>query len=128
MSRLFVQDTIADKFISQLKSRFEQLSTMLGDPFSETTMYGPVADVQHFNRVMSYIDIGNKASAPLTGGSKKDGKGYYIEPTVYLDPSEDSPLYREEIFGPVLVVKTFKTAKEAIALANDTETGLAGML
>lgn len=127
MSRLLIQDTIADKFIMLVKSMFQAADKQTGfNPLERTTSYGPMADSQHFNRVMSYIDIGKKTTEVLTGGAKKGDRGFFIQPTVFLNPSADLPIYREEIFGPVLVVNTFSTPEEAIRLANDTNTGLAG--
>ncbi len=127
MSRLFVQDTIADKFIALVKSKFEAAEQQTGfDPLQLTTAYGPMADSEHFNRVMHYIQRGKKNTELLIGGSKKGERGFFVEPTVFLNPSEDAPIYREEIFGPVLVIKRFSTPDDALRLANDTDTGLAG--
>ena len=73
---------------------------------------------------MRYIEEGKKSAKLITGGNQKGDKGYFIEPTIFVDPSPDSKVLREEIFGPVLVIQTFKTEQEAIELANDTEYGL----
>jgi aldehyde dehydrogenase (NAD+) len=128
MSRLFIQDTIADKFIALVKSKFQAADKLTGfDPLQLATSYGPMADSQHFRRVMQYIENGKNKTQVLTGGSKKGDKGFFVEPTIFLNPSYDDPIYREEIFGPVLVINTFSTPEEAIRLANDTDTGLAGM-
>lgn len=128
MSRLFIQDTIADKFVTLVKSKFQAADKLTGfDPLQQATSYGPMADLQHFRRVMQYIENGKNKTQVLTGGSKKGDKGFFVEPTIFLNPSADDPIYREEIFGPVLVISTFSTPEEAIRLANDTDTGLAGM-
>jgi len=78
--------------------------------------------------VLAYIEEGQKAAQLVTGGKRKGTKGFFIEPTIFLNPAPDSKIYRQEIFGPVIVVKTFKTEDEVIELANDTEYGLSGML
>jgi len=91
-------------------------------------MHGPMADEAHFNRVMSYIELGKQSGQPLIGGSRKGEKGFWIEPTIFLNPDKESRVYKEEIFGPVLSIITFKTEEEAIELANDTNTGLSGTL
>lgn len=85
-------------------------------------------DKGHFDRIMSYIDIGKQSATLLTGGSRKGGKGQFIEPTIFVNPERDSRIVREEIFGPVLTIQTFKTEEEAVALANDSIYGLAGMM
>jgi aldehyde dehydrogenase (NAD+) len=75
---------------------------------------------------MSYIEKGKATSQLVTGGRRKGSKGWFIEPSLFADPPTDSPIWREEIFGPVLTVKRFKSEAEAIALANETAYGLAG--
>lgn len=127
-SRLFVQEAMAPAFIEAVKERFRVISSHLGaDPKLGTTMHGPLADEAQFNRVMSYIDIGKETSAPVVGGNRKGDKGFFIEPTLFVNPDKNSRHYKEEIFGPVLSIVTFKTEDEAIELANDTKTGLSGM-
>lgn len=81
---------------------------------------------KHFNTVMNYIDIGKKTEVPIIGGTRKGDKGFFINPTIFLNPDRESPIYKEEIFGPVLNIVTFKTEDEVIDLANDTVTGLSG--
>ncbi len=75
---------------------------------------------------MGYIDIGKGDAELLTGGSRKGDKGYIVEPTIFVNPKQGSRIWSEEIFGPVLSIKTCKTEEEAIELANDTTYGLAG--
>ncbi|KAG4431548.1 hypothetical protein IFR05_012961 [Cadophora sp. M221] len=124
-SRLFVEESIAPAFIEAVKERFTTISSTLGaDPRTGTTMHGPVADEAQFNRVMSYIDLGKEFSAPVVGGNRKGDKGFFIEPTLFVNPDRKGKVFNEEIFGPVLSIVTFKTEEEAIELANDTVTGL----
>ncbi|RFU32937.1 hypothetical protein B7463_g3409, partial [Scytalidium lignicola] len=128
-SRLFVQDSIAPAFIEAVKSRFEAISNGLGpDPKEFTTGYGPIATEKHFNTVMKYIDIGKKGKAPLIGGTRKGDKGFFINPTIFLNPDLESPVYKEEIFGPVLSLVIFNTEDEVIELANNTVTGLSATI
>ncbi len=89
------------------------------------TQHGPVVDQQQFERIMGYIEQGKKSATLLTGGGRIGTKGSFIQPTIFLEPSVDSPIWTEEIFGPVLTVKTFRTEEEAVELANETEYGLA---
>jgi aldehyde dehydrogenase (NAD+) len=127
-SRVLVQDGIAEKFCETVKARFEALRDAMGDPSSENVYLGPVADQAQFERVMSFLEAGKKDSEVLTGGGRFGEKGFFIEPTIFMDPATSSKIYTDEIFGPVLVVKTFNTEEEAIKLANDTSYGLAAYL
>jgi aldehyde dehydrogenase (NAD+) len=123
-SRTFVHESIAEKFIESLKERFVASKAGMGEPTAPTTAIGPLVDKIQFDRVMSYIESG-KAEAELAVGGKRHGeKGWYVEPTIFLNPKEDARIWREEIFGPVLSIRTFKTEEEAIRLANDTNYGL----
>lgn len=90
------------------------------------TQHGPVVDQEQFQRIMNNIELGKKSAQLLTGGGRIGSKGSFIQPTLFLEPALDSPIWTEEIFGPVLTVKTFRTEEEAIELANETEYGLAG--
>jgi len=128
-SRVFVHESIADKFLEGLKDIFDKASQGLGaSPLEVTTSMGPVVDQKQFDRIMTYIEGGKSSASLVTGGARKGDKGCFIEPTIFKDPAADSAILREEIFGPVLCVKTFKTEEEVVALANDTTYGLSGML
>lgn len=123
-SRTFVHEDIAEKFIEELKARFEQLAGAMGQPTDPNTFLGPLADGKQFERVMSFLDIGKEEAELLTGGARHGENGWYVQPTIFLNPKDDARIYREEIFGPVLTIRTFKTEEEAIKLANDTSFGL----
>lgn len=126
-SRTLVQESIAPKFLAGLKEKFAEMSNLMGDPKELRTFLGPLADKAQFERVMSYLAAAKSESAAeiLYGGARKGEKGYFVEPTIFLNPSEGDRIYNEEIFGPVLSVKTFKTEEEAVKLANDSSYGLA---
>ncbi|KAI0721942.1 NAD-aldehyde dehydrogenase [Cerioporus squamosus] len=122
-SRLFVQDTIYDKFIQLVVEKFKQLK--IGDGFDETSGGGPVVSKMQYDKIFSYIDAGKQAGAKcILGGEKRPGKGYYVDPTIFVDVKPDMKIVRDEIFGPVLAVAKFSTEDEAIELANDTSYGL----
>lgn len=127
-SRVFVQKSIADKFVEALKGAFQQAEGAFGaDPSNATTQLGPLADKSQYDRVMSYIESGKADSGAklIVGGNRIEGhKGYYVQPTIFKEANDDAKIYREEIFGPVLLIKTFETEEEAIKLANDTSYGL----
>lgn len=123
-TRTFVHEDIAPKFVEQLKARFEQFSHTMGSPMDAKTFLGPLADSKQFERVMGYLEIGKKEAELVTGGVRHGDSGFYVEPTIFLNPKDDARIYREEIFGPVITIRTFKTEEEAIKLANDTSYGL----
>jgi aldehyde dehydrogenase (NAD+) len=127
-SRIFVQENIADRFIDLLKSSFEKASRdgIYGDPLDDNTQAGPLADKTQFKRVMEYLEIGKKDGELVTGGVQWGTEGLFVEPTIFRNPPDNSRIVREEIFGPVVTVQTFKTEEEAIKLANDTVHGLSG--
>lgn len=111
-----------------MKGIFESASKTLGsDPLDPSTELGPVVDKGQFDRIMSYVEIGKQSATLLAGGVRKGAKGQFIEPTIFFNPQRSSRIIREEIFGPVLTIQTFKTEEEAIELANDSVYGLAGM-
>jgi aldehyde dehydrogenase (NAD+) len=97
----------------------------MGDPSLEDTAFGPLADKKQFERVMSFLDGARSEGVQvLTGGSRKGDKGTFVTPTIFLNPDVNSKVYTDEIFGPAISVKTFKTEEEAIELANNTSYGL----
>ncbi|KII94734.1 hypothetical protein PLICRDRAFT_33547 [Plicaturopsis crispa FD-325 SS-3] len=122
-SRVYVQDTIYDKFVEVLAGKANQL--VIGDGFDEKTGGGPVVSKTQYDRVWGYIEAGKKEGAKaIVGGTKRTTKGYWVDPTIFTDIREDMKIVKEEIFGPVLVVGKFSTEDEAVALANDTSYGL----
>lgn len=127
-SRTFVQEGIAPQFVEALKDKFEYFLHAMGDPLAPNTFLGPLADRIQFDRVMAFLEEGKKDAHVLTGGGRHGNKGNFIEPTIFLDPPTESKIYTDEIFGPVLVVKTFKTEAEVVELANDTSYGPAAYL
>jgi len=130
-SRMLVQEGIAPKIIEAIKQAFAKLDGVMGDAASEQTYLGPLADKAQFDRVMGFLEEGKKEGAGmevLTGGNRKGDKGMFVEPTVILNPDSKSKIYTDEIFGPVLTIKTFKTEDEAIEMANNTSYGLSGEL
>lgn len=123
-TRVFVQDGILPSFLDRLAARTNAI--LLGDPMDENTQMGPMVTEAQMDKVLAYIDIGISEGARLvTGGKRAKGKnGFYIEPTVFADVTDDMRIAREEIFGPVMCVLSFSEESEAIARANDTEFGL----
>ncbi|KAI9762802.1 MAG: mitochondrial aldehyde dehydrogenase [Chaenotheca gracillima] len=126
-SRILVQDTIYDKFIGLFKEQVKSVSKV-GDPFKDDTFQGPQVTKAQYDKVLSYIESGKSEGATLaTGGEAyKDvgGKGFFIAPTVFTHVEDSMKIYREEVFGPFVVIASFKTEEEALAKANDTTYGL----
>ena len=103
----------------------EAAEKKMGDPSDAKTAYGPLADKKQFERVMSFLDGAREEGIQvLVGGERQGTKGAFIKPTVFLNPDLKSKVYTDEIFGPVISVRTFKDEAEAIQLANDTTYGL----
>ena len=124
-SRLVVEESIADDFLDRLKRRV--LSLRIGDPLDKNTDIGAINSAQQYETVRRYIDIGVSDGATLWQGSAcpVPGRGWFVPPTILTNVQQTDTVVREEIFGPVLTVLTFRTPAEAIAKANDTEYGLA---
>ncbi|CAI9758971.1 unnamed protein product [Fraxinus pennsylvanica] len=123
-SRVFVQEGIYDKFLIKLAEKVK--SWVVGDPFNPEVHQGPQVDKQQYDKILSYIEHGKKGGATLLSGGKPGGeKGYYIEPTIFTDVTDDMIIAKEEIFGPVMSVMKFKTVEEVIKRANATKYGLA---
>src|SRR5699024_8810052 len=123
-SRIYVQDTIYEKFVEALKAESQSTSHM-GDPFDDKVDHGPQVNETQYKKIMSYIEEAKKQGIRLVlGGNAPDKKGFYIEPTIFADVPEDAKIMREEVFGPVVVVSKFSTEEEAVKLANNSEYGL----
>src|SRR5689334_2995715 len=123
-SRLFVEEKAYDEFVERSVARAKQRT--VGNPFDQKTEQGPQVDQDQFNKVMGYIDKGKKENAKmLTGGGRVGDKGYFIEPTVFADVTDNMTIAQEEIFGPVMSILKFKTIDEVSARANKTAYGLA---
>ncbi|KAL1966435.1 hypothetical protein VTN77DRAFT_4577 [Rasamsonia byssochlamydoides] len=127
-SRILVQESIYDKFVALFKEVVATTSKV-GDPFSDDTFQGPQVTKAQYERVLSYIESGKSEGATLTAGGVPyknvgDGKGFFIAPTIFTNVKDHMRIYREEIFGPFVVIVSFKTEEEALAKANDTTYGL----
>ena len=124
-SRLYVHEDIKDEVIAGVAEVGKSLK--LGAGLDEETQIGPIVSEKQFDKVQDYIELGASEGAEIASGGKRHGNtGFFIEPTVIANTTNDMRVVREEIFGPVLVTQTFKTEDEAIALANDSDYGLAG--
>ena len=122
-SRVLVHKSIVDNFVAGLKARFEALAGASGDPSQDSTFLGPVVDAGQKDRIVSLVGKTQSGSPGvlLTGGEANKN---FVTPTILLNPPLDSAAWREEIFGPVVCVRSFESEEEAISLANGTTFGL----
>ncbi len=123
-NRILVQDSVYDEFTEKLMAATADLK--MGDGAVDGVTIGPLINEGAANDVLAFVDDAvSKGAKVASGGRRSDMGACYVEPTVLTDVNEDMRVYREEIFGPVAPLFKFKTEEEAIAMANDTEVGLA---
>jgi betaine-aldehyde dehydrogenase len=124
-SRILVERSIYPKFVEAMTEKAKRIK--LGPPLEHETKMGPLVSKEQYERVRSYQEVGkNEARISIGGGRPANiERGYYVEPTIFYDASNQSRIAREEIFGPIATVIPFKNEAEAIGIANDTPYGLA---
>lgn len=123
-SRIYVQSGIYEKFIAAFKKRAQE--NKVGDPFDENTFQGPQVSQLQYDRIMGYIEEGKKEGATLElGGGRHGDKGYFIQPTIFSNVSQNAKIMQEEIFGPVCAIAKFEHEEEVLKLGNDSIYGLA---
>lgn len=124
-SRIFVEDAVYDQFVEKMKAFVTSMP--VGDPYSPTTVVGPVINETAMDRILGVVETAKASATLLTGGSRVGGDfaaGYFIEPTLFVDVDPASPLAQQETFGPVAAISRFSDEDEAVALANATDYGL----
>jgi len=123
-NRLLIQEGVYDEFAEKLAAAVKGLK--IGDGSDEGVTIGPLINEGAADDVMSFVDDAVSKGAKVVAGGKRSEMGScFIEPTILTDVSDDMRVFREEIFGPIAPLFKFKTEEEAIAMANDTEFGLA---
>jgi phenylacetaldehyde dehydrogenase len=129
-ARLVIHESIYDKFMHKLAEKVKRIK--LGDPFNDETQMGPVISATSLDRISNMVNEAVSQQAKVFAGATKPklpppfAEGFYYSPTV-LGVSTDMEIWREEVFGPVVVAIPFKDEKHAIELANDSPYGLAGI-
>jgi acyl-CoA reductase-like NAD-dependent aldehyde dehydrogenase len=126
-TRLFVSEAMHDKVVGQLVARTKLIKC--GDPLDMTSAQGPLISARQRETVEGYIRAGLDEGASIAIGGKRPAglsKGYYVEPTIFIDVKNSMKIAQEEIFGPVLVVIRYKNIDDAIRMANDSIYGLGG--
>jgi aldehyde dehydrogenase (NAD+) len=122
--RVLVHEEIYEEVVTGVKAFLEGSRKLIGDPMDSKFMVGPLVDEKQFERVMGFIEKGKEEAELASGGEQIGEKGFFVEPTLFLKPGREAVIYREEIFGPVMMINTFVTEEEAVEMANDTEYGL----
>ncbi|XP_047310343.1 aminoaldehyde dehydrogenase 2, peroxisomal-like [Impatiens glandulifera] len=124
-SRLILHESIATEFLDRIVKWTKNIK--ISDPMEEGCRLGPVVNASQYEKIKKFIATAKSEGATiLCGGTRPKNlkKGYFLEPTIITNVSTSMQIWREEVFGPVLCVKTFRNEDEAIELANDTEYGL----
>ena len=127
-SRILVQRSIYDEFVERYAAQAKRVK--VGLPSDPATEVGALVHPEHYEKVMSYVEIG-KTEARLVAGGKRPAdfpEGNFVLPTVFADVASDARIFQEEIFGPVVAITPFDTDEEALELANNTKYGLAAYI
>ncbi|MGO7873818.1 aldehyde dehydrogenase family protein [Rhizobium leguminosarum] len=125
-SRVLVQEAIYGRLLERLVEETNRIK--IGNGLDEGTLLGPLVSKRQYDQVVAAIEGARKAGATVAcGGTRPEGfdRGFYLRPTVLADVPLDSDAWKEEIFGPVVCMRSFKTEEEAVELANDSRFGLA---
>jgi acyl-CoA reductase-like NAD-dependent aldehyde dehydrogenase len=124
-SRVIVEQNVELPLVAKIVERLKKVTP--GDPLDPATCYGPMANKQQMEKVLSYIENGTNTADLVYGGRRllASTGGYFVAPTIFGNVERDDPLFQHEIFGPVLTFTRFRTVEEAIDIANDTPYGLA---
>lgn len=126
-SRLLVQQGIAGKLLDRLVEAARAIT--IGNGLEQGVLLGPLVSKGQLEKVIGFVDQAKASGARLLTGGKRPAhldRGYFIEPTIFDEPAENSIIWREEVFGPLLCVKRFTTEEDAIRMANASRFGLAG--
>jgi aldehyde dehydrogenase (NAD+) len=128
-SRLIVHENIHDEFVEKLVKAAE--AKKVGHALAEGTELGPIVSEGQMNKILGYMDTAKSEGGELMTGGKRlerDTEGYYLAPTIYTNTKNDMKVNREEIFGPMTCVQKISSYDEGLAIANDTEFGLAASI
>ena len=128
-SRIYVERSAYDEFIEKFVARTKEL--VVGDPFAPDTKVGALVGKDHYERVLSYVELAKEEGGEiLTGGKRPEGldKGYFLEPTIIVGLDRNCRVVNEEIFGPVVTVIPFDTEEEVLDQVNDTDYGLSASI
>jgi aldehyde dehydrogenase (NAD+) len=123
-SRIYVQESVYEKFLEEFK-KYTQENTTIGSQFDSNVTHGPQISKAQQEKILGYVESAKSEGARLIlGGEVSNKQGYFVDPTIFADTKNDMKASREEVFGPFVVVQSFKSEDEVIEKANDTEYGL----
>ncbi|MCC5575418.1 5-carboxymethyl-2-hydroxymuconate semialdehyde dehydrogenase [Microtetraspora sp. AC03309] len=127
-SRILVERSIYAEFVERYAERARNI--VVGDPHDPATEVGALVHPEHYDKVMSYVEIGKNEARLVAGGGRPEGfpEGNYVAPTVFVDVQPDARIFQEEIFGPVVAITPFEGDEEALKLANGVKYGLAAYI
>merc|ERR1711913_196416 len=124
MGRIMVEAEVYDEFVERSVERAKNRT--IGDPFDMNNEQGPQVDEEQMNKILGYVESGKQQGAKLlTGGARFGDRGYFVQPTVFGDVTDDMKICKEEIFGPVQAIQKVKNMEDAIERANKNNYGLA---
>ncbi|KAM0747685.1 aldehyde dehydrogenase [Meredithblackwellia eburnea MCA 4105] len=127
-SRIYVHQTIADQFVDLYCKEWGNLVTYSADENDKKGSQGPIVDRVQFERVMGFIEEAKGYCTLVMGGKRAGNKGYFVEPTVFIDVPANARINQEEVFGPAIVIHKFNSEEEVLKQANDTEFGLSSSI
>ncbi len=123
-SRLFVEKKIQKEFVERLAAKAK--ARKVGDPLDSATEQGPQVSQEQLDKILGYVELGNKEGAKLVvGGKRKGSEGFFVEPTIFDNVTDNMSIAKDEIFGPVVSVLPFEGFDEMLDRANRTQYGLA---
>ena len=127
-SRILVEDKIYDEFVERYAAQAKRVK--VGLPSDPSTEVAALVHPEHYEKVMSYVEIGKSEARLVAGGGRPEGfeTGNFVQPTVFADVKPDALIFQEEIFGPVVAITPFTSDEEALELANNTKYGLAAYI
>ncbi|WP_181274546.1 5-carboxymethyl-2-hydroxymuconate semialdehyde dehydrogenase [Brevibacterium oceani] len=127
-SRILVEDSVYDEFVERYAAQAKRVK--VGLPSDPDTEVAALVHPEHFEKVMSYVEIGKTEARLVAGGGRPEGfeTGNFVQPTVFADVAPEARIFQEEIFGPVVAITPFSSDEEALELANNTKYGLAAYI
>ena len=125
-TRLLVEESVRDAFLERFDAAVAE--HVLGDPRDDATTVSPMIHPDHLDRVEGFVERARADGQQILRGGHRLDDGWFFEPTLIAPTGNDAEIVQREVFGPVLTLQTFQTEEEAIALANSTEYGLAGLI